>query len=307
MTPVRDFLKKKRGLFPFKQTRRPVGEPPKWLLLPAILLLLVFYAIPVVVTFYFSFTDFSLTGTAVEQFTFVGWKHFVSMYRDPTFWRVVHNTLLFLAGSLLGQQVLGFFLALLLRGRSRLVRGLVGTIVVAAWVLPEVVVAFIWFAVLDVQGVLNWLLSIVDVPPIAWLYQHPMISVIVANIWHGTAFSMLMYQAALNDVPVEVEEAAMLDGASSWSRILHVILPMIRSSILTSMILVTLQTMGVFGLILALTGGGPGIATETLPLFMYHQAFVNFQLGYGTAISLVLLTISMVLSVGYARLLRSPS
>lgn len=284
---------------------RPVGEPPKWLLLPASLLLLVFYCIPVLITFYFAFTNFSLTGTAVHKVSFVGWRNFASMYRDPTFFRVVYNTLVFLFGSLVGQQVLGFLIAWLVRRRSQLVRGTVGTVVVAAWVLPEIVVAFIWFAFLDVEGTLNRLVSMLGVSAIAWLYQYPMLSVIIANIWHGTAFSMLMYQAALNDIPAEVEEAALLDGAVGLRGLWHVILPLLRSTVVTSMILVTLQTLGVFGLIFAMTGGGPGVATETLPLFMYHQAFVNFQMGYGTAISLVLLGISLLLSLGYARLLRS--
>lgn len=284
---------------------RPVGEPPKWLLLPASLLLLVFYCIPVLITFYFAFTNFSLTGTAVHKVSFVGWRNFASMYRDPTFFRVVYNTLVFLFGSLVGQQVLGFLIAWMVRRRSQLVRGTVGTVVVAAWVLPEIVVAFIWFAFLDVEGTLNRLVSMLGVSAIAWLYQYPMLSVIIANIWHGTAFSMLMYQAALNDIPAEVEEAALLDGAVGLRGLWHVILPLLRSTVVTSMILVTLQTLGVFGLIFAMTGGGPGVATETLPLFMYHQAFVNFQMGYGTAISLVLLGISLLLSLGYARLLRS--
>lgn len=134
-----------------------------------------------------------------------------------------------------------------------------------------------------------------------WLFTVPMLTIILANIWHGTAFSMLVFQAALDDVPNEIEEAAVVDGASKWKIFTHIIIPYIKSTITTNMMLVTLQTLGVFGLIYAMTGGGPGNSTTTLPIFMYNQAFVNYQLGYGTAISLLLLLIGIVLSLLYIR------
>lgn len=134
-----------------------------------------------------------------------------------------------------------------------------------------------------------------------WLFTVPMLTIILANIWHGTAFSMLVFQAALDDVPNEIEEAAVVDGASKWKIFTRIIIPYIKSTITTNMMLVTLQTLGVFGLIYAMTGGGPGNSTTTLPIFMYNQAFVNYQLGYGTAISLLLLLIGIVLSLLYIR------
>lgn len=128
-----------------------------------------------------------------------------------------------------------------------------------------------------------------------------MLTVILANIWHGTAFSMLVFQAALDDVPSEIEEAAVVDGASKLQILLRITIPYIRETITTNAMLVTLQTLGVFGLIYAMTGGGPGTKTTTLPIFMYNQAFVNYQLGYGTAISLLLLLLGIVLSLFYIR------
>jgi multiple sugar transport system permease protein len=131
-----------------------------------------------------------------------------------------------------------------------------------------------------------------------------MTSVIIANIWRGTAFSMMVFQAALDDVPREVEEAAALDGATRWGVIRHVTIPMVRGTIGTNMMLVTLQTLGVFTLIFTMTGGGPGDRTMTLPVFMYNQAFISFRLGYGTAISLVLLVVGIIFSLVYMKLLR---
>jgi multiple sugar transport system permease protein len=274
-------------------------------LLPTWALLIIFFFAPIALTFYFAFTNMSLTGTASLHTEFIGFDNFRSMFADQTFRIAIWNTLLFLIGSaLIGQQVLGLFIALLLNEKKRSFRSLIGTIVIAGWVTPEIVVAFIWFAFLNDQGTANILFGWLGVKPVQWLYEFPMVSVIFANIWHGTAFSMLVYQAALGDVPKEVQEAAMIDGASVWQRLWRVTLPMIRGSIVTNMVLITLQTLGLFTLIFSLTGGGPGNKTETLPLFMYHQAFANYQLGYGTAISLVLLFIGIIASIIYIRMMK---
>ncbi|MFB5760620.1 carbohydrate ABC transporter permease [Paenibacillus medicaginis] len=271
-------------------------------LFPAWLLLLVFFAGPILLTFYFAFTNLSLTGAAAQNIQFVGFQNFAAMFQDPNFRISMVNTILFLlASAVLGQQILGFILALLMKERNPTFRRLIGIIVIAGWVTPEIVVAFCWVAFLSDNGTLNAILGYAGLQPVAWLYTFPMVSVIVANIWHGTAFSMMVFQAALDDVPKTIEEAAVIDGASRFQVLTRVVIPTVKGSIVTNMILVTLQTLGVFTLIYAMTGGGPGTATQTLPIFMYNQAFVNYQLGYGTAISLILLLIGILASLVYMR------
>ncbi|QDH23239.1 carbohydrate ABC transporter permease [Saccharibacillus brassicae] len=272
---------------------------------PSFVLLLAFFFVPTLLTFYFAFTNMALTGAAAVDTQFIGFENFKNMFQDDSFRTSVWNTLIFLIFSaVIGQQVMGFIIAVLMNGRSRTFRSVIGSIVIAGWVAPEVVCAFVWFAFLNDTGTVNAFLQSADIKPIAWLYTFPMVSVIIANIWHGTAFSMMVFQAALGDVPREVEESAMIDGANAWQRLTRITLPMIISSVTTNMVLVTLQTLGSFTLIYALTGGGPGLATETLPIYMYHQAFVNYQLGYGTAISLMLLVIGIVASLLYMRMLK---
>jgi len=257
-------------------------------------------------TILFSFTDIALTGAAAKDVSFVGFDNFVRMFKDPNFKTSIFNTIIFLVGSaLIGQQVVGFLVAFLMKGKAKPFRSAVGLLVLAGWITPEIVVAFVWFAFLSDDGTLNTILGFAGMEPVAWLLNFPMISVIFVNIWHGAAFCMLMYQAALDDIPEEVEEAAKIDGANSWQRLWRITLPMIKGAAVTNMVLVTLQTLGVFGLIFALTGGGPGTKSTTLPLFMYDEAFVNYQLGYGTAISLVLLLMGIVLSLLYIRFLKS--
>jgi multiple sugar transport system permease protein len=271
-------------------------------LLPTWILLLIFFFLPIALTFYYAFTNMSLTGAASAHTQFIGFQNFTSMFTDPSFRISVINTIVFLIlSAVIGQQVLGLIIALLINEKKQWFRSIIGTLVIAGWVTPEIVVAFIWFAFLNDQGTANVMLGWLGIKPIHWLTSFPMVSVVIANIWHGTAFSMLVFQAALGDVPKDIQEAAMIDGASGWQRLWRITLPMIRGSIVTNMVLITLQTLGLFTLIYALTGGGPGTATQTLPIYMYQAAFSSYQLGYGTAISLILLLIGIIFSVGYIK------
>lgn len=275
-----------------------------WLyfLLPSIAIMLVFFIYPILLTFYYSFTNLALTGEAAKELKFIGIDNYVRMFQDPTVRVSIWNTLIFLIGSaVIGQQVLGFLVALLMKHKNKLFRRVIGTIVLAGWVTPEIVCALCLYSFFGDEGTLNAIIHFFGIPEVTWLYTVPMVTIILANIWHGTAFSMLVFQAALDDVPTEIEEAAVVDGASRTQILFRITIPYIKETITTNMMLVTLQTLGVFGLIYAMTGGGPGTSTTTLPIFMYNQAFVNYQLGYGTAISLLLLLIGIVLSLFYIR------
>ncbi|ROP34657.1 carbohydrate ABC transporter membrane protein 1 (CUT1 family) [Pseudokineococcus lusitanus] len=288
----------------------PAPRPPRrrpasrWLvpLAPAVVLLGVFFAGPVVWSVLLSFTDASLTGSAARGTSFVGLDNVVTLVQDPAVWNAVVITVVFVVGSaVIGQNGLGLALALMLRGRGTAVRSLVTLPVMAAYVVPEIVAAFVWYAFLNPEGTLNTALGGLGLPGQSWLFTVPVLAVVLANIWRGTAFSMLIYLAALSQVPADVDEQAQVDGASGWTRLRYVTIPMIRRAIGTNLVLVTLQTLQVFTLIFVMTAGGPGDKSETLPLLMYEQAFQYAALGYGTAIALVLLAIGAVFSLGYIR------
>ncbi|WP_058301087.1 carbohydrate ABC transporter permease [Gorillibacterium timonense] len=269
---------------------------------PSILLLLVFFIFPIILTFCFAFTNMALTGEAAKNLQFVGFQNFINMFQDPDFRISVWRTLVFLIFSaVIGQVMLGFILALLMKEKNVTFRRILGIIVIAAWVTPEIVVAFCMVSFFSDNGSLNQIIGWIGLKPVSWLFSFPMVSVIIANIWHGTAFSMMVYQSALDEIPKDVEEAAVIDGTNGFQLLRHITIPMVKGSIVTNMMLVTLQTLGVFTLIYTMTGGGPGTATQTLPVFMYNQAFVNYQFGYGTAISLVLLFIGIVTSLLYMK------
>ncbi|MER2059256.1 MAG: sugar ABC transporter permease [Niallia sp.] len=274
-------------------------------LAPTWLLLLIFFIGPMILTLLFSFTNLALTGAEASQLRFVGFENFARMFQDPDFRSSVWNTIIFVFFSaVLGQCFFGFLIAFLMKEKNKTFRRIVGLIIIAAWVTPEVVVAFCWVAFLGEGGTANWIISLFHIEPIAWLFTFPMVSVVIANMWRGTAFSMMVFQAALDDIPKDVEEAAIMDGASRWQVIRYITIPMVKGTIATNMMLVTHQTLGVFALIYTMTGGGPGVSTATLPVFMYKQAFVSYQLGYGTAISFVLLLLGAIASLLYMKTLK---
>ncbi|MDQ6773983.1 MAG: sugar ABC transporter permease [Candidatus Dormibacteraeota bacterium] len=277
-----------------------------WLLpmAPALILLGIFFFGPIVFTVYLSLTDLALTGASSTNF--VGLANFRRLLTDPTFWHSVALSVEFLIFSaLIGQAGLGFLLALLMRQRNAIFRSVLGGAVIAAWVLPEIVAAFAWYTSLQSDGIVNQAFHALHLPRIDWLYNAPMASVIIANVWRGTAFSMLVFSAGLLSIPPETVEAAAIDGATYLQRLRYVILPLMRIPIATDLVLVTLQTLGVFALIYAMTGGGPGDASQTLPVYTYEVAFKFYHLGYGTAVSLVLLLIGAAASLLLLRLTRA--
>lgn len=266
---------------------------------------MVFLLAPVAWSFYASFTNVSLSGRNARNPEWTGLDNYIRMLTDSAFPASALLTILFVAGSaILGQNVLGLVIALLMTRARTTVSALVGTAVVASWVLPEIVAAFAAYAYFNKDGTLNALLGGFGAGGTNWLFSFPMLAIVLANIWRGTAFSMLVYRAALAGVPRDISEAAMVDGARPWQRLLFVTLPVIRNSIATNLMLITLQTLAVFTLIWVMTAGGPANASTTLPVLAYQEAFKFGDIGYGTAIASVLIVIGLVFGAAYVRLLR---
>ncbi len=284
--------------------RRAVRTLP---LVPAVILMGIFLLGPIVWSLYGSLTDAALTGRAAADPQWVGLENYARLLSDPVFPQSVGLTVLFtLVSAVLAQTILGLGVAVIMTRASARLGAVVATVIVAAWILPELVAAFVAYAFFSQDGTLNQLLALLGLEGPNWLFGFPMIAVIIANIWRGTAFSMMIYQAALDDVPRDIIEAAMLDGANGAKRLLHVTLPMIRQTITTTLMLITLQTLSVFTLIWVMTAGGPGNASTTLPLYAFKEAFRFGNIGYGTAIATVMLVVGAIFAVVYIRALRAP-
>lgn len=262
-------------------------------------LLFFLFAGPVLYALYLGFTNLQLIGPHAQRWWFTGLANPTRLAHDPVFFLSVKLTLLFVVGSgLIGQTVVGLGLALLMRQSLAWIRLSVGALVVAAWVVPEVTAAFIWYAFSQAGGTLGFLLGR---PHGNFLFLAPMATVSAANLWRGAAFSMLIFSAALRNVPGEVLEAADVEGASRFRRLWSITLPLLWPTIVTNLLLVTILNLSDFTLIYTLTQGGPGNSTMTLPIYIYQEAFTYYELGYGTMISLVLILIGALLSFLFVR------
>ncbi|MDF4249661.1 sugar ABC transporter permease [Streptomyces sp. WMMB303] len=268
---------------------------------PALVLIALFLVLPAVWTLYLGATDYRLTGIPAIDPGFVGFDNITKALGDESFLHSLRLTLLFVLGSaVIGQAGLGFALAWWMRERSGWLRTTLEALVMLAWILPSSVVAFLWIAFLDRDGgTLNELLR---TPGAAWLLDHPMLSIIVYNIWRGSAFSMMLYSAALGNVPASHLETARLAGASGLQQLRDVVFPRIRGHILTNLLLISLWTFNDFTPFL-ITAGGPDGQTETLPVHIYKTALGSGELGYGAALSFLMLLINLVVAVIYLRLL----
>ena len=292
-----------RGRGGRRNTLRAISQSTP--LLPALVLLTVFLVGPMVFALWGSLTNSALTGYRAARPQFIGLDNYIALFGDADFWNSLLLTVVFvLFSAIIGQNVLGLALAVLLRASSKIVSSIVSTLVVVAWVLPEIVAAFALYAFFSSDGTLNSALNAMGLGSVSWLIDYPMLSVILANIWRGTAFSMLVYNAALGEVPPEVDEAAQLDGTNTVQRFFLVTLPIIRRSIATNLMLTTLQTLGTFGLIWVMTGGGPGTRSSTLPVLAYQEAFRFAQVGYGTAIAAVTIVLGAIFAALYIKILK---
>ncbi len=297
---------------PASRSRSPLsGNGPYVVaLLPALALMALFFLGPALWAVYASFTNMALVGVNAANPRMVGLENYVRLFTDPDFLVVLWNSVVFVVGSaIVGQFLLGLGLALLLdHAEHRGFRGgnLVYAAVLLAWVNPTLIAGFLWAAMFDFYfGTLNTTLRAIGLPAQNWLGDSAMLSVIVANIWRGTAFTMLIFLSGLKTIPSEIYEAARVDGAGPWRRFWDHTLPNLRYIALLALLNITIATFGAFILILGLTGGGPGIRTEVVALYAFHTAFQAREIGYGSAIAMVILVLNFLFAGFYLRMFRT--
>jgi len=268
--------------------------------LPAVLLLGTFAIYPVFQALWMSFTNLELLK---HEFDWIGFNNFKNLFDDPNFAASLQATLWFVGGSVLLQYVMGMLGALTLnRAKIRSVR-LFRSALILPYTLSELVVGILWLRILDSEfGVGNALVHLAGGKPQAWLFDWAMPAAILANVWWGSIFSLLLFEAALKSIPEQWYESARVDGANSWYQFRSITLPALKYVTFLDLVYITLFTINTFGIIFVLTFGGPGHETEVLGLFMWKQAFRDYKLGYGASISVVIFAINIVLTIFYLRL-----
>ena len=236
------------------------------------------------------------------------------LLKDPEFRGMLAVTLTFVVPSIVLQFGIGLTIAVLIDAAKR--RRAPGTAlariaVVSAWVVPGVLVGVLWRILLmeNRAGIANYGLSFLGVGPLPFLSSGFMAlsSVIVANAWRGCAFSMILQYAGLQRIPRELHEAADLEGLGAWQRLRLVILPQIAPVVALNLALITIATLNTFDLVLPLTGGGPGRATEVVSLYMYRSAFFSMEAGRAAAVATIMLLLNVGLALVAARLVRRRS
>jgi len=280
----------------------------QWLLilLPSLVLLLAFVIYPAIYSIYLSFTNEALTGAAALRPRFVGFRNYTRLFNDAKFWNTLVVTFIFVIGSaVIGQFVLGLISAIALRRPIRF-RRVFSSIILLPNAAPEVVAGFMWISMLagGDNATLSRIVNFFGITPADWLQVFPLSMIIIVNTWRGIATAMILLTAGLSTIPTEIYEAARMDGATPSQMFRRITLPLMMPTILLYMLISAVSTIAVFGLVYALTRGGPGGATELVSIYIYNQSFTAYQLGYGAAVAVVALLISLILGIAYVRAMK---
>jgi raffinose/stachyose/melibiose transport system permease protein len=265
-----------------------------WWALPAILMVLAIHYVATAGGAFYAFTDW----TGIGDFEFIGLENFQRIFENPALIGSLKNTLFLAFGFLILTNVIGLALALALN-RTLKTRYFLRVLFFMPVVLSPLAVSYIWKFIFDFNGPLNDVIGWFGMAPKTWLAD-PNLSlwaILVVMAWQTTGMCMVIYLAGLATVPPDIEEAAALDGAGTWRRFRHITVPSIRPSIAIASTLMLLQGLRVFDQVMALTGGGPAGATETLATQVYKQTFALSNFGFGAALALLLTLIMLVFSV----------
>jgi raffinose/stachyose/melibiose transport system permease protein len=277
-------------------------------LLPAFVLFLVFLVYPILRSLYYSTFNWNGLGPAVN---FVGPQNYIQILSDKIFMKAVVNGLLIVVLSLGLQLPLSLGLAILV-GRDLPGRAFFRAIFFLPYVLSEVITAIVWLGLLNPdpdRGFINALLVLIPgVKAQVFLGNTHIVlaCIFVVLTWKYFGLHMLLYLAGLQNIPREVEEAALIDGANRWQLVRYITIPLLSSTIRTTIYLSVLGSLTQFNLIWIMTKGGPVNASESMATYMYRFGFIRFWLGYGSAVALVMLLFCLVFSLAYQRLNRQP-
>ncbi|MBP3924890.1 sugar ABC transporter permease [bacterium] len=268
---------------------------PYLFLLPAFVLLVIFFFIPFFQTIILSFQDYS---TNIYMPNFVGIENYTKLFQSPVFYKVLLNTFIYLFAAVPVLVIFPLFLAVLINQKIRGVT--LYKILIYLPVIVSIVVAAIAFKWLYAQeGILNYVVTSLGFNAIGWLTdpKWAIYSVILVTIWKGIGYYMIIYLAALMSVPKELYEACDIDGANFLTKHLTVTIPHIMPTIALVSTISAISAMKVFAEIYVMTKGGPLNSSKTIVYYIYERAFENLDLGYASAMAVVLLVIVMIFSL----------
>lgn len=263
---------------------------------PAFLVYTLLLVIPIIMAFGLSFVSWNGIG----EMRFVGLRNYMMVFRDKSIGNAVSNTLIITLVQTVVCNVLGLFLAVLLNQTGKRT-AIFRTIYFLPNVLSGVAIAFVWKAIFSYNGVLNTILAAVGLDHLVAAYMSTHVSalvcIIVVGIWSSLGYYMMIYISALQSVPQELYEAAIVDGATAWSKFRYITLPLITSGTMVSFLMSIINGLRAYDVVKIMTDGGPGKMTETIVYNIVRYGFSGNMMGYSSAISVVLFFAIALISI----------
>lgn len=262
--------------------------------------------VPILNNIQMSFKNVDLMNFASGDSHFVGWDIYKKVFETDVTWIAVKNTLVFTIWCLLFQFPLGFLMAMFF-GQNFKGAGTLRAVNVVAWMIPMVAVAGIFKYMFNSDiGIINRLLIGLHLieKPVEWLAHGntAMTAIVIANIWKGVPFNMILLATALTTVPQDVYESASIDGATRLQRFIYITVPLLRPAIISVLTLGFIYTFKVFDLVYVMTGGGPGSSTEMLSTLAYRYSFSEYNFSEGAAVANLLFILLMIVGIIYIRI-----
>jgi multiple sugar transport system permease protein len=274
---------------------RAVRVTPYLFISPALLLFATFAFVPLVYSVVLSFQDVAVFGGG----TWIGADNYTRMASDPVFWQSVRNTLVFTVATVPTSMFVGLLLAVLLNRRMP-GRTMLRSVYFLPLVVSGVVVSLIMGWIFNGDfGVLNNILAVVGLPRVQWLTSPSwaMFTLVLAIVWGRIGFCMVIYLAALQAVPAVLLEASTLDGAGRWQQFRFVTFPLLRPTTFMLLVVNVIFSLQVFDVVYVLTGGGPGFSTTVLIQAIFRAAFTQGEMGYASAIGMVLTGVLLIFTL----------
>lgn len=265
------------------------------LALPALVVVLAVIVFPWLFTLYMSVHDWRIVG----EKELVGFANFVALARDARFLEAIWHTFYFTVLAVVLPVVFGVLAALVFH-REFPFRGLLRTLFVMPMMATPVAIALVWTMMFHPQlGVLNYLLSLVGIPPQLWVFEAATVipSLALVEVWHWTPLVMLIVLGGLASLPSEPYESARIDGASEWQMFRHITWPLVLPFVMVAVVIRTIDALKAFDTIFVITQGGPGTASETINIYLYLQAFSFYNMGHASAVVVVFFVIIVILSL----------
>jgi raffinose/stachyose/melibiose transport system permease protein len=268
-------------------------------LLPGTLLYCFVVIVPICYSLYFSL--FRWKSGPLK--TFIGFSNYVDLIQDKTFWSSFSHNLYITAFCIVGQIGIALILAILLNSRSARLHGIHRTLCYFPVTLSAVVVGFIWSMLYDYNfGLLNYLLKIIGRPDLvqAWLSNNELSLAFVSIpiVWQYIGFYMIIFLSSFASIDKSILEMAEIDGASGFQRAIHISVPLMKNTLIVALVLCISGNMKTFDHIYVMTAGGPGTATSVMALYAYNMSFIRNNMGYGNALSVGILVLSLAVTLG---------